>query len=130
MASPFFKDLLSLPQPPDGEIVDGLSVVQLPESLELLTCLISILYPIHTAKPKSYHKVLELLGACQKYDMASVQSSIRAKVKLGEFPAPMGIEAFSAYAIASGKGLIPEMENAARQTLDYPVTFEILGEGL
>ena len=62
--------------------------------------------------------------------MASVQSSIRAKVKLGEFPVPKGAEAFSAYAIASGKGLVPEMENAARQTLDLPMTFEILGEGL
>ena len=62
MASPFFKDLLSLPQPPDGEIVDGLSVVQLPESSELLTYLISVLYPIHTVKPNSYHMVLYLLS--------------------------------------------------------------------
>jgi predicted nucleic acid-binding Zn ribbon protein len=74
--------------------------------------------------------VLYLLAACQKYEFASVQSSIRAKVKLGEFPVPRGVEAFSAYAIASGKGLIPEMENAARQTLDHPMTFEVLGEGL
>ena len=62
--------------------------------------------------------------------MTSVQSSIRAKVKLGEFPAPKGAEAFPAYAIAGSKGLIPEMENAARQTLDLPMTFENLGEGL
>ena len=48
----------------------------------------------------------------------------------GTFPAPKGAEAFPAYAIASSKGLIPEMENAARQTLDHPMTFEILGEGL
>jgi hypothetical protein len=74
--------------------------------------------------------VLYLLAACQKYEMTSVLPSIRAKVKLGEFPAPKGAEAFSAYAIASGKGLIPEMENAARQTLDHPMTFEVLGEGL
>jgi hypothetical protein len=62
--------------------------------------------------------------------MASVQSSIRAAVSHGEFPAPKGAEAFVAYAIASDKGLIPEMENAACQTLDHPMTFEILGEGL
>ena len=78
----------------------------------------------------SYYKVLYLLAACQKYDMTSVQSSIRAKVKHGEFPAPKGAESFSAYAIASVKGLIPETENAARQTLNLPMTFEILGEGL
>jgi hypothetical protein len=62
--------------------------------------------------------------------MAFVQSSIRAAVSHGAFPAPEGAEAFAAYAIASCKGLIPEMENAARQTLDHPMTFEILGEGL
>lgn len=57
MASPFFKDLLSLPQPPDSEIVDGLPVVQLFESAELLTSLISILYPVPTVVPNSYEKV-------------------------------------------------------------------------
>jgi hypothetical protein len=62
--------------------------------------------------------------------MASVQSSIRAEVERGGFPAPKGAEAFSAYAIASAKGLIPEMENAARLTLNHPMTFEVLGEGL
>jgi hypothetical protein len=62
--------------------------------------------------------------------MASVQSFIRDEVNRGAFPAPKGAEAFCAYAIASGIGLIPEMKRAARQTLDHPMTFEILGEGL
>ena len=62
--------------------------------------------------------------------MASIQSYIRVGVSHGIFPTPKGVEAFSAFAIASGKGLIPEMENAARQTLDHPMTFEVLGERL
>jgi hypothetical protein len=62
--------------------------------------------------------------------MTSVQSSIRAEAKRGDFPAPKGTEAFAAYAIASAKDLIPEMEDAARLTLDHPMTFEVLGEGL
>jgi hypothetical protein len=74
--------------------------------------------------------VLYLLAACQKYEMASVRLSIRALVNDGVFPTPKREGAFSAYAIASGKGLIPEMENAARQTLDHPMTFEVLGEEL
>jgi len=148
MASPVFKDLFSLPQPSDGESVDGLPMVQLSEDSDLLKTLVSMLYPLHPVIPKSYekvlcllasfsavvlnpcNKVLYLLAVCQKYEMAVVQSSIRDKVSQGIFPAPMGAEAFSAYVIASGKGLIPEMENAARQTLDHPMTFEILGEGL
>jgi hypothetical protein len=62
--------------------------------------------------------------------MTSVQLTIRGKVNCGEFPAPKGTDAFAAYTIASSKGLIPEMENAARQTLDHPMTYEALGEGL
>ena len=65
MASPFFEDLLSLPQPSDSEIVDGLPVVQLSEDSELLNSLISILYPIHTVIPKSYEKVLHFFATFQ-----------------------------------------------------------------
>jgi hypothetical protein len=61
MASPFFKDLLSLPQPSDGESVDGFPVVQFTECSELLNTLVSMLYPVPTAVPKSYDKVLYLL---------------------------------------------------------------------
>jgi len=130
VSSPFFKDLLSLPQPPDGELVDGLPVVALSEDADLLNSLVSLLYPVSPVIPSSYEKVFALLAACQKYDMESVQSNIRAGIKLGTFPAPVEAEGFSAYAIASSLGLIPEMENAARLTLGRPMTFESLGEGL
>ena len=130
MASPFFTDLLSLPQPTKSESVDGLPVVRLPEDAELLNSLVSMLYPIRPVMPDSYDKVLHLLAACQKYDMVQVQSSIRAEVIRDGFPVPVGAEVFRAYAIASRKGLIPEMEKAARLTLDYPMTFGSLGEGL
>ena len=130
MSSPFFDDLLSLPQPPDGELFDGFPVVQLPEDSGLLNTLISFLYPIASVIPGSYEKVFAILGACQKYDMVSIQSYVRSEVKCGNFPAPVGTEAFHAYAIASSMGLIPERESAARLTLGYPMTFESLGEGL
>ena len=130
MSSPFFKDLLSLPQPSDGEHVDGLPVVALPEDSILLSSLISFLYPVTPAIPDSYQKVFALLAVCQKYDIESVQFIIRAAVKAGKFPAPVKDEAFRAYAIASGLGLVPEAEEAARLTLGQPMTFESLGEGL
>jgi hypothetical protein len=129
MVSPFFSDLLSLPQPSDCESAD-LPMVQMSEDFELLNSLFSMLYPVRPVVPNSYDKVYHLLAACQKYDIVSVQSSIRAEVNRGEFPAPKGDEAFAAYAIASSKGLIPEMEEAARQTLDHPMTFETLEKGL
>ena len=62
--------------------------------------------------------------------MVSIQSFIRAEVSRGASPLPKGAEAFTAYAIASAKELTLEMENAARLTLDHPMTFETLGEGL
>ena len=58
LVSPFFEDLLSLPQPSDGETIDGLPVVQLSEDSELLNCLVSILYPVRRVIPSSYEKVL------------------------------------------------------------------------
>ena len=130
LSSPFFKDLLSLPQPPDGEIVDGLPVVALPEDTGLLNSLMSLLYPVTTVIPDSYQKVFALLAVCQKYEMESVQSVIRAAIKVGTFPAPVEAEGFNAYALASRLGLVPEAEDAARLTLGQPMTFESLGEGL
>ena len=107
-----------------------LPVVQLTEDAELVNSLVSLLYPIAPVIPSSYEKVFALLAACQKYGMASIQSYIRAEVIRGSFPAPIGTEAFRAYAIASNLWLIPEMDSAARLTLDYPMTFESLGEAL
>jgi BTB/POZ domain len=130
MTSPFFKDLLSLPQPSDSETIDGLPVVRLSEDAELLNSLLSVVYPVRLVIPKSYDKVLYLLAACEKYDMDRVQSVIRAEVDRGIFPSPAGREVFGAYSIASDKGLAPEMEAAARLTLDYPLTYEALGEEL
>ena len=130
MVSPFFKDLLSFPRLPDSESVDGLPLVKLSEDAELLNTLLSMIYPVNVVVPDSYEKLLNLLVACQKYDMAQVQSFIRIEASRGCFPVPVGTEAFRAYAIARSKGLIPETENAARQTLNHPMTFETLGEGL
>lgn len=65
MASPVFKDLLSLPQPPDSESDDGLPVVNLFEDSELLHSLISIIYPVPVEIPNSYEKVSYLLVTCR-----------------------------------------------------------------
>jgi hypothetical protein len=66
LVSPFFKDLLSLPQPSDSEIVDGLPVVESSEDSELLNTLVSMLYPIPMVISKSYEKVLYFIATCQQ----------------------------------------------------------------
>jgi hypothetical protein len=62
--------------------------------------------------------------------MPSIQLLIREEVIRKQFPAPMGIEAFPAYAIARAKELLQEAKCAALSTLKYPMTFEMLGKGL
>ncbi|KAH9166771.1 hypothetical protein EDB89DRAFT_2232722 [Lactarius sanguifluus] len=89
-----------------------------------------MVYPIHSELPASYDRVLALLAAAQKYDMGAVQSSISAEVARRPSPTPEGVLAFRAYAIASNSKLTPEMEMAARLTLDRPMTFEYLGDEL
>jgi len=89
-----------------------------------------MLYPIPSDIPASYDRILALLAAAQKYEMDAVQSSIRAEVARGPSPTLDGAKTFRAYAIASSSGLRPEMDMAARLTLDQPMTFEHLGDEL
>jgi hypothetical protein len=65
MASSVFKDLFSLPQPPDSESDDDFPVVKLPEDSELLHSLFSIIYPVPTVIPDSHEKVLSPLVTCR-----------------------------------------------------------------
>ena len=133
MSSPFFNDMFSLPQPQSSEkeVVDGLPVVQLSEDAEVLSGLITMLYPIPSLLPNSYDKALKLLATAQKYDMAGIQFRILAEIQSTEFPPPTGTETFRSYAISSSGELSSERERSAREklarlTLDFPMTFEYL----
>ncbi len=130
MSLPFFADMFSLPQPSENEVIDGLPVVRLSEDAEILNSLLTMLYPIPSVVPDSYDKAVELLAACQKYDMASVQSSIHTEIKSWGPVVLTGKVAYRAYAISSSAKLFPEMETSARHTLDFPMTLEYLSDEL
>jgi len=130
MSSPFFHDMFSLPQPPDSEHVEGLPVLHLSEDAEVLNNLISLLYPIPSVIPDDYDKALTLLAASHKYDMAGVQSSIRTEMKSKDLHPLTAAATFRAYGFASARGLTQEMESAARLSLDFPMTFESMGDEL
>ncbi|KAI0289286.1 hypothetical protein BC826DRAFT_867507, partial [Russula brevipes] len=121
-SSPFFRDMFSLPQPSNDETPGELPIVPVPEDAAVLNSLISMLYPVPRAIPKSSDAILALLSAAQKYDMVTVQSSIRAEASRRLLLSPPQAEVFHMYAIACSRRLIPEMEAAARITLDYPLT--------
>jgi len=130
LSSPFFGDMFSLPQPSDQDVVDGLPVVRLSEDADVLNCLLTMLYPIPSMIPDSYNKTLMVLAASQKYDMDGVQSRIRAEIQSKKLSLTDGPATFHAYAIASIGGLSSERETLARLTLDFPMTFESLCDGL
>ena len=127
LSSSFFNKMFSLPLPCDSEAVDGLPVVPVSEDAELLQGLLTVVYPITSVIPDSYKEALRLLVALQKYDMVAAISSVRPEIRRR---LPSTVDAFHAYAIASSKGLIPEMEAAARHTLDHPMTFGVLAASL
>jgi hypothetical protein len=130
-SSPFFRDMFSLPQPSNEVEPHELPVVRVSEAAEVLNSLISILYPVPSEMPHSIDNILALLAATEKYDMGAVQSSIRAEVSRKKLLSPTDSgRVFHVYAVACSKRLIPEMGTAARLTLDYPLTFESIGEVL
>jgi hypothetical protein len=125
ISSPFFNDLFLHPQSIGSEAVSGLPVVHVSKDAEVLHSLITLLYLIPSVIPDSYEKRLALLAAPQKYNMDTILSTVRRKIIL-----PVTKLAFCAYAIASSKQLIPEMEAAAHLTLDHPMTFETIMDAL
>ena len=129
-SSAFFRDMFSLPQPPNDAVPDGPPVVHLSEDAEVLDSLISMLYPVPPKIPYIIEKILTLLVAATKYDMDAVQSFIRAEISRRGLLSPPHAGSFHVYAVAYSKGLVLEMANAARHTLGHPLTFESLGDAL
>ena len=97
---------------------------------EVLDSLISMLYPVPPEISPTNDNILTLLSAAAKYDMDAVQSSIRAEVSCRGLLSSPGPGVFRVYAVAHSKGLIQEVEAAARLTLGRPLTFESLGDEL
>ncbi|KAH9976383.1 hypothetical protein BGW80DRAFT_1457182 [Lactifluus volemus] len=129
-SSQIFRDIFSLPQPSISQtFVNGLPVVRVPEKANILRALITVLYPIPSEIPSSYSDVLALLATAQKYEMLTIQSAIRAEVCRRNLLAPIGAEA-SVFTVANKNRLLPEAQTAARLTLNHPLTFEFLGNGL
>jgi hypothetical protein len=123
-------DMFSLPQPSDlKDVVNGLPLVQVSEKADVLRALITVLYSIPSEIPLSYTEVLALLAASQKYEMSAIQTFIRAEVAREDLLGPNGAESL-VYAIARKSRLLPEARTAALLTLNHPLTFKSLGEGL
>ncbi|KAF8502673.1 hypothetical protein F5888DRAFT_1112100 [Russula emetica] len=129
-SSPFFSDMFSLPQPPNGTAPDELPVVHVSEDSVVLNSLISMLYPVPPEMPNSSDDSLALVAAAAKYKMDTVRSSIRAEITRKKLFSSSRAGLFRVYAVAYKRKLIPEMAMAARLTLSHPLTFKSLGDTL
>jgi hypothetical protein len=131
-SSPTLSELIqrTLDSPSDGNAEAPLPVVQLPESGEIVHCLLTFIFPVTPLVPSTPEETMELLSVAQKYQMGSVLTHIRDRIAQ-HHPLPTRLEpALHIYALAQKHGLQPEALRAARTILNYPMTFEIFDNTL
>ena len=96
-SSPFFKSMLSLPQPNSGASENKIPFVDLPENSWTIATILECIYPIVSEalepEPFDLDKMMDALVAAKKYDMAIVSHVINQKFASSTFapddPMPM-----------------------------------------
>jgi hypothetical protein len=118
-SSPILGDLVQRPldSPRDPNAEASLLVVQLPESGEILHCLLTFISPVTPLLPSTPEDIMELLSVAQKYQMGTALTHIRASIAQ-QNALPTGLEpALHSYALAQKYGLRPEALQTARAIL-------------
>ena len=109
---------------------EPLPVVNIPESKEILYSLLTFIFPVTPALPPTAEKIMELLAVAQKYEMNSVVNHIRGAISQQDPPFLRSETALHIYFLAQQYGLRHEAVQAARVTLQFPMTIEGLGDKL
>jgi hypothetical protein len=92
-------------------------VVQLPESGEILYCLLTFIFPVTPLLPSTPEDIMELLSVAQKYQMGTALIHIRGSIAQ-QSSLPTGLEpALHTYALAQKYGLRQEALQTARVIL-------------
>ena len=116
------QKVLDSPDNPDAE--ESLPVLQLPESGEILECLLTFVFPITPRVPSVLEEIMKLLSVAQKYQMGAALSHIRATIAQQNL-LPTRLEpTLHLYALAQQYGLRPEAVQAVQSLLKYPMTIE------
>lgn len=137
IASPFFKDMFSLPQPSThppntstGDVYrDGILVIPLIEDSEILDFILRSCYPVRSPRITGLHHIRAVLVASRKYQIEALEGVGEEELQKILYTDPVGV-----YAIAVRFGLLEVASKAARASLRHPVlTFsqglsEITGE--
>ena len=94
----------------------SLPSVQLSDSGDTLSSLLSFILPIPSVLPSTIEQTMLLLSAAQKYRMAIVMSAIRAVIASQDPPFVRQETALRVYSLAQTHGLRQEALHAARAT--------------
>ena len=102
----------------------SLPVVPLPESGEILHCLLTFIFLVAPRIPSTHEETMELLSVAQKYQMGTVLIHVRGSIAQ-QYPPPTDLEpALRIYSLSQKYGLRPEALQTARTILGYPMTIE------
>jgi hypothetical protein len=125
-SSPILGELIrrTLDSFSDANAEASLPLVHLPESSEILHCLLTFIFLVAPLVPSTPEEMMELLSVAQKYQMGDALTHIRGSIARRN-SLPTRLEpALHVYALAQKYGLRPEALQAARTILNYPMTIE------
>ena len=125
-SSPVLAKLIQnvLNSPDNTNAEESLPVLQLPESGEILICLLTFIFPVTPRVPSTLEKTMELLSVAQKYQLWAALSHIRASI-FQQNLLPTRLEpALHLYALAQKYELRPEALQAAQSIFKHPMTIE------
>jgi hypothetical protein len=124
--SPILDELIqkALDSPGDANPETSPPMVRLPESSQILHCLLTFIFPVTPLLPSTHAEVMELLYVAQKYQMPTALTHIRGSMRNNSLPTRLE-PALHIYALAQKYGLLPEALQTARAILlKQPMTIE------
>ena len=124
-SSPILGELIQkASDSPSNANAVSLPVVQLPESGEILHCLLTFIFPVTPRIPSTIEEIMELLSVAQKYQMGTALAHIRASVSQQNLLPTLLEPALRIYALAQNYGLRQEALQTAGIISKYPMTIE------
>ena len=122
LASPVFKDMFTLPQPPDQSEEHQLPVVDVSDPPKSLDMLLRLIYPgVEPPEIPDIPTLTALLSAADKYNITSIYPTLRGALETFSSRYP-----FRAYVVACRFGFPEEARAAAR----VGTTKSIISEGI
>ncbi|KAJ3515222.1 hypothetical protein NLJ89_g1898 [Agrocybe chaxingu] len=134
LASPFFSEIFTLPQPssplvyPDTGSSDGIPIIQMSEDKETLQILLGLCFPVSVhAHPRisSVQQLQKVAEAAIKFEMQGVQNHLKSEIVSPRFVEAQPLRVF---AIAYRYGWDTEARKAARLTLRHPMNVPFVDE--